>query len=620
MTRIAATIRVSGIAHELVSDITRMLRGRGEGAQVKTTKGFAAGLVLQGPGGIARHGNDVLALDGVFYESERLTSVISHEGRDAEFALSEVTRDGVESFLKNVIGDFSLVWFDARDGSLWLARDHFGMRPLYYARLNEGWAVASQPGMIMGIPEVSGEADPSYVVRFGSMHYRMIDNDPEGSPFRDIKQVPSATTVHLMPDGTHHIHRYWTVQDFSDFTTSTPELAEQYRELLQSAVSRRLARYPRRAFTLSGGMDSSSVLAFASLLEGAPQVALSGVYDDPTYDERTEIADMLAAFDPSWIPITLGSQLSIIDEVDSLIAMHDEPVATATWLSHKHICEAASGMGFDSLFGGLGGDELNAGEYEYFPFFFADVRAGGDSAVLESEISSWIRHHDHPIFRKTREGAFSSMDLLTVASTPGLCRPDLPRMLKYTSTLVPELRQWADFRPIMESPSTSYLKNRTWQDLTRETIPCCLRAEDRHGANYGLPPVLPFLDRPLVEFMYRVSSGLKTHDGVTKRLLRLATQGVLPDATRARVKKTGWNAPAHLWFVGRGADAVRDLVSSDAFRSLGIYDGQAVLATLAEHEEIVLSGAKRENHMMFLWQFTNLVRWEKWRQDLIGSR
>jgi len=355
-------------------------------------------------------------------------------------------------------------------------------------------------------------------------------------------------------------------------------------------------------------------------MEGAPQVALSGVYDDPTYDERTEIADMLAAFEPSWIPITLGSQLSIIDEVDSLIAMHDEPVATATWLSHKHICEAVSGMGLDSLFGGLGGDELNAGEYEYFPYFFADVRAGRDPAVLESEISSWIGHHDHPIFRKTREGAFSSMDLLTVESAPGLCRPDLDRMLKYTSTLVPELHHWADFRPIMESPSTSYLKNRTWQDLTRETIPCCLRAEDRHGANYGLPPVLPFLDRPLVESMYRVSFDLKTQKGVTKQLLRMATQGVLPDATRTRIKKTGWNAPAHLWFTGSGADAVRDLVSSDAFRSLGIYDSKAVIATLTEHEEIVASGANRENHMMFLWQFTNLVRWEKWRKDVIRGR
>lgn len=620
MTRIAATIRVSGSAQELAWDVTRMFRGRGEGVHVKAANDFAAGVVIKGPGGIAQDGSGVLAMDGVMYEAERLTPLLAEEDSDANFALSEVRRDGLESLVKNAVGDFALVWFDARDGSLWLARDHFGMRPLYYARLKDGWAVASQPGMILQLPEVSGDASTSYVVRFGSMHYRMIDNDPEGSPFRDIKQVPAATTLQLMPDGTHRSRSYWKIQDFSDLSTPTADLAERYNELLRAAVSRRLARYSRPAFTLSGGMDSSSVLAFASLLEGAPQSALSGVYDDPTYDERAEIADMLNAFDPAWTPISMGSQVSIIDEVDSLIAMHDEPVATATWLSHKHICEAASEMGFDSLFGGLGGDELNAGEYEYFPYFFADVRAGGDAAALESEISSWIRHHDHPIFRKTRDGAFSSIDLLTVASTPGLCRPDMARMLRYTSTLAPELRHWAGFRPVMESPSTSFLKNRTWQDLTRETIPCCLRAEDRHGANYGLPPVLPFLDRPLVEFMYRVSYDLKIHDGVTKRLLRTATRGVLPDATRTRVKKTGWNAPAHLWFVGDGADAVRDLVSSDAFRSLGIYDGEAVLATLAQHEEIVSSGAQQENHMMFLWQFVNLVRWEHWRQDLITSR
>ncbi|MCI0432877.1 MAG: asparagine synthase C-terminal domain-containing protein, partial [Gemmatimonadetes bacterium] len=169
------------------------------------------------------------------------------------------------------------------------------------------------------------------------------------------------------------------------------------------------------------------------------------------------------------------------------------------------------------------------------------------------------------------------------------------------------------FEPVMEHPFRSHLKNRTWQDLTRETVPCCLRAEDRHGAAFGLDNILPFLDHRLVEFMFRIPGTLKYRDGVTKHLLREAMRGVLPEATRTRVKKTGWNAPAHVWFSGPGRTALLDLVRSQRFRERGIYDINEVIHLLDEHEQIVASGELREHHMMFLWQLVNL---ELWLQDV----
>jgi asparagine synthase (glutamine-hydrolysing) len=112
---------------------------------------------------------------------------------------------------------------------------------------------------------------------------------------------------------------------------------------------------------------------------------------------------------------------------------------------------------------------------------------------------------------------------------------------------------------------------------------------------------------------------MKFRDGVTKTLLRQAMTGVLPEATRTRVKKTGWNAPAHVWFTGNGADQVRDLIASRGFRERGIYRPDVVEKLLDDHEAIVKGDELRENHMMFFWQLVNLEAWLDSLKDVSGA-
>ena len=126
---------------------------------------------------------------------------------------------------------------------------------------------------------------------------------------------------------------------------------------------------------------------------------------------------------------------------------------------------------------------------------------------------------------------------------------------------------------------------------------------------FGIQHVMPFFDHRIIEFMFRVPCTYKYSNGVTKSLLRKATVGLIPESTRTRIKKTGWNAPAHLWFSGEGAEQVRDLLASTKFKELGIYQTEAVQALLNDHLEIVEQNQLRENHMMLFWQLVNLVSW-----------
>jgi asparagine synthase (glutamine-hydrolysing) len=551
-----------------------------------------------------------VVLDGrILNAAELRTELPDAPPGDASLFSVLVRQCGIAAALARVEGDFAVAILDPAEGRLWLARDRLGVKPLYWTPVSGGIAFASQPRSLLMLPGVSTEVVPSFVARFAASHYRTFDNDPAASPYRNIRQLPAATVLEIVPGGLAAPVPYWRLEDHGDFSASEAELAEAYRAYLLRAVRQRMATAARPVFTLSGGLDSSSVLCTAVELAGAPQQAVSCVYTDNVYDERGDIRDVIADKVANWYPIEIDNCVDVTSIVARQVRLHDEPVATATWLSHLLLLEQIVKQGFDTLFGGLGGDELNAGEYEYFPMHFADLRAAGDEQALAHEMACWAANHDHPVYRKDVSRGEEMMVRLTDPAVLGRCRPDRARMLRYVSALRRDYFDLEAFVPVMDHPFRSYLKNRAFQDMARETLPCCLRAQDRHCAALGLESANPFLDHKLVEFMFQVPGIFKIRDGITKRLLRFAMSGILPEATRNRVKKTGWNAPAHLWFADRVLADLRDRVSSKKFRERGIYDPAAVTAIIDDHLRIVANQAQEENHMMFLWQLVNLDSW-----------
>lgn len=560
----------------------------------------------------ASQGGVSAAMDGFIYEAEVPTSAAS--STDAGRLIQLYLKYGIEGALNRINGDFSAALYDVSRDTLYLALDRFGVKPLYYTQRSDGIAFASQPRGILALPGFPKAVNRRFVSLFAGSHYRTFDNDLEATPYAHISRLAPAQYLEIK--GTQIIRRtYWELAEKENFTASEDELAEQYHDLLLNAVKSRLHKAHRPAFTLSGGMDSSSVLASAVKITGEKQHAFSSVYEDKTYDESDEIRSMLDSTVQQWHTTAIGTP-DVFALVKRMVGVHDEPVVTATWLSHFLLCESAANGGFRSFFGGLGGDELNAGEYEHFLYFFGDLRLTGDESRLTREIDGWAHYHNHPIFQKNRAVAETRLRQLMDLSQAGRCLPDQERLRRYAGAVNRDYFDLDSFSPVMDHPFKSYLKNRTYQDLHRETVPPCLRAEDRQTVAVGMDNFLPYLDLNLVEFMFRVSEKSKYRDGVTKHLLREAMRGVLPEETRTRVKKTGWNAPAHVWFSGTNREPLLDMIHSQSFRTRGIYNLEIVERITEEHEEIVTGDKAQENHMMFLWQLVNL---ETWLRQLEGS-
>jgi asparagine synthase (glutamine-hydrolysing) len=546
-----------------------------------------------------------ILFDGFIFNSRELFN----DQADAQGFEQLYAQYGFHHTLQLINGDFAVALFDHRRQELYLGRDRFGVRPLYWRLIEGSVAFSSRP---WGLAKLGGDAvalNAAFVARYAGGHYRYFDNVPDQSPYRDVFQLPAASWFRFSNDQVSQ-GSYWALTEEADFTDSEEELAERYRALLLNAVSLRVRKASFPAFTLSGGMDSSSILSCASRSLGKSYKVYSSVYSDKTFDESDDIQAMREGAAQDWNPVLIDNP-AVIDLVERMIQAHDEPVATATWLSHYILCKESSSNGHDALFGGLGGDELNAGEYEYFFYLFADLIASKSQEELNNEIKKWVDHHDHPVFRKSRDLAIKTIQQVIDREIPGRCIPDLLRLKKYSTVVNKEFFNLNNFVPVMEAPFTSYLKNRTFQDLTRETVPCCLRAEERQTAIFGMQSIDPFFDYRLVEFMFRVPNNMKIKNGITKILLREAMKGILPEETRTRIKKTGWNAPAHVWFSGEGLDQLYDLVLSQSIRESEIYVQSKVLKILDSHKRIVSEGSKEENHMMFLWQFVNLHCWMK---------
>ncbi|MBU1741839.1 MAG: asparagine synthetase B, partial [Proteobacteria bacterium] len=521
---------------------------------------------------------------------------------DAETALWAWVTWGPDA-LDRFNGDFGLAVIEEESGRIFLARDRLGVRRLFYLVARGSILFASRIGCLWGHPLADPEVDWRAVYLYAGTHYRYFHSRPERTFFEHVRQVPQGGALEFTPgEDSPRIRRWWTLGLLEDdLPQSADEAALGLRSLLADAVSLRLGDGKDLGFTLSSGMDSSSVCALATGLLGKRQPVFSITYREQEFDEEAGIRPAALAFADPWHNLPLADP-PLLDVIDRMLTFHDEPLCTVTWLSHYYLLRRAREVGVKILFSGLGGDECNAGEYEYFLFFFGDLQRAGRVDLLDQEIAAWARLHDSAQYPKNKQVA---RDAFTRLMDPTIGRNliDLDRYSLYLPCLDQELLKSQDHVPQMANPFDSHLINRCYQDLFFETTPPCLAADGRNAAAFGIESRFPFLDHRVVQYCLSIPVHFKYHQAVTKWPLRRAMADLLPRENLEQTLKVGWNAPAADWLRFGSAQDLRDLTASAAFRRRGVYRPDQVDKLVTEHLE------GRANHMMFLWQLINLELW-----------
>jgi asparagine synthase (glutamine-hydrolysing) len=375
-----------------------------------------------------------------------------------------------------------------------------------------------------------------------------------------------------------------------------------YLDMLRENTLLRLRALSEKspAFTLSSGLDSSSVACLAAEDLGRPLPALTMSYSSAKgtpYDETPKVKELCARKGWDLGCLEMGAP-DLLGEAERLMGLTKAPIATVTWLAHYHLAARAAERGFAHLFSGLGGDESLAGEFEHFFVYFADLKAQGREGLLDEETMCWARLHGTPEFPKGRE-ARDAWLARNIDFPAGKIRVDQPRYTQFREWFEPDwVESWEKKipPPPMETPYPFFLSNRLYQEMTHETSPPTLWSEALASRAAGVRGVFPMASPKLFRLLYSLPGTFKYHRGFTKMILRRAMKGILPDSSRLNPVKTGFNAPLDSWLKGeKTAAAVLDLIMDSPLGSNGWLKKGAPEKIVSQH------AAGQKNNMMLLW-------------------
>lgn len=579
-------------------------------------------------------GSVVLVFNGEIYNHRVLRDQLVAAGH--RFSTDSDTETIVHAYeewgddcVNRLDGMFAFVLHDRQRCWLFGARDRMGKKPFYFTTApldGVSFAFASELKALRQHPEI----ERSVRLSMSSLRSYLLTDYIGGraSIFENIAKLEPGHALSVDLSAETPIVQVWRWYALPPFGSlrgiAEPKAIDRLVSLFAGAVERRLmADVPLGVF-LSGGIDSSAVLAALSRIRPGPETDTFSIgFDDPSFDESKYCELAARHFKTRHHQRTFSAD-DLLAELDAVTAMLDEPFADPSMLPTSLLCRFARDHVTVAI-GGDGGDELFAG---YDPFL-----AIGPASYYDRLVPRWL--HERLIqpasrFLPARFGnmpvSFRVRRFLRGMSAPAEYRLpvwlgpfDLPGLARIAPALVGSLSPEAAYGPMIDdfagavreapdeplAPATRYfLKHYLPDDI--------LTKVDRASMMHSLEVRAPFLDRELVEFVQQLPGRFKLRCWQTKYLLRQATAPggplEIPRAITQRPKK-GFGMPVARWIRGRLRESFQRVLVDEWPQSLGMFDRAAIGKLLDAH----VRGA--DNHYKELWSLFMLAQWTRrhWR-------
>src|SRR5437870_2220141 len=629
MCGIVAILEVGGagsVSRGLVDRMAQAIAHRGPDEQ---------GLWVEGPIGLAAQrlrvvdlatgqqplanedGGTRLVANGEIYNADALRRALLAGGHrfasrtDTEVILHAYEDDGL-ACLDRLEGMLAFALWDGPRRRLVVARDRFGEKPLYYARLPHAFLLASELKALLVHPDVSRELDSRALVHYLAHEYVPAPH----AIFRAVRKLPPAHYMTVEADGTEAIERYWAPPRQTGPAPSAPEAAEEVVARLRRSVASRVLCDVPWGCLLSGGLDSSLVTALAAEASSAPVKTFAIGFDEPTYDERRYAAAAAKLFGTEHHE-TLVRGEDAAGLLPEIARVFDEPFADASSLPAILLSRLARAQVTVAL-SGDGGDELFCGYPTQTAHGAADLYARVPAALHRAVAAA--------AERLPTSHRYLSFDFALRRFLREVRRPALERHLRWmgsfapetlSSLLVPQVQhEILDPEPYEEAyDGIAPLRPRSAREIATALDLIFYLSEDnlvqadRSSMSTALEVRAPFLDRRLAEYVLGLPVDLRAGLWRTKPLLRRAARAVLP-AREARRPKHGFGVPTGLWLRGELRGMLTDLLAPDRLRRQGIFDARQVSALLDRH----LRGTA--NHRKELW---TLFMFQLWAAAYCGA-
>jgi asparagine synthase (glutamine-hydrolysing) len=487
-------------------------------------------------------------------------------------------------------GMFAFAIWDERAERLTIARDRLGIKPLYYWVTEGGIAFASELRSFLALPDFPRRIDEGAVREYLALGYV-----PDGSCiFRGVRKLPPAHRLTWDADQGVAIERYWTAVRPEIPVRDEREAVEELRRLLGDAVHSHLESDVRLGAFLSGGIDSSTVVAEMTRLSDSRVETFSIGFEEEEFNEAPHAASVARALNTKHTELIVRPDADAL--IEQLVRTYDEPFGDSSalptmlvsQLARQHVTVALSGDGGDELFGGYSRyGELDGARDARPGLVHHAVRA----AAVRLPHSAYGRNRLLALSRGRRGRYAATVALSLPVEEGGVLREVAPSL-----SLDHLLEQW--FEPAADR---DFLTQMTLVDLATYLPGDILTKVDRASMSVSLEARVPMLDHPLVEFAVSLPGHFKRRDGVGKWILREAVRGLVPDSVFAQPKR-GFGVPLAHWFRNELGHRLDRLLQTD--RAVYEYvDPPSIARIVREHR------SRRRDHSTILWRLLVLDLW-----------
>jgi asparagine synthase (glutamine-hydrolysing) len=545
---------------------------------------------------------------------------------DTETLLAAVRQWGVAAALQRMIGMFVFALWDAKAQTLTLSRDRFGEKPLFYGWSGADLIFGSELKALAAHPDWAPSLDRAALTAF--MRYSYVP--APATIWRGIRKLPPASFLTLAtdvaPGALPQPQAYWSLREQVVAAQGARigderEAINELERLLSVAVKRQcLSDVPLGAF-LSGGIDSSTIVALMQAQSSQPVRTFSIGFSEGGYNEAEEARKVAAHLGTAHTELYVDAKTAM-DVIPQLPSMFDEPFADSSeipthlvaQLARRHVTVALSGDAGDELFGGYNrhvwGGALNA-RLSRLP---APLRKalGGLLGAIAPEPAGSIANALQPLLPQRLKVRHAGDQVAKLARLVGadtfdemyraLCSID--RDPARTVLGGEEEGGWAAGEMAAIDAPIDPLDRMTLADSLSYLTDDILQKVDRAAMAVALETRVPFLDKDVVEFAARVPPHMKVRDGRGKWLVRQVLDRHVPRALIDR-PKTGFSIPLDDWLRGPLRAWTGDLLSPGRLKRRGLFEPQRVARMLDEHM------SRRANHAYGLW---NVLMAEAWAE------
>jgi asparagine synthase (glutamine-hydrolysing) len=554
-------------------------------------------------------GSIAVVCNGEIYNFRELRADLQKQGHtfrtgsDVE-VLVHLYEEYGDDLIRHVLGMFAFALWDGKARRLLLGRDRLGIKPLYYARRADRLVFASESKAIVGRPDFPVRVDTEALQDFLALGYL-----PQPyTLFDGIRKLPPAHLA-VIENGTCVEKAYWSLSIAPRLEiTESDWLAEIDRTLEHCVKSQMVSDVPIGAF-LSGGVDSSTIVAYMSRVSDAPvqtySIGYTGSSGADFYNELDYAKQVASAFRTDHHEILVEPK--VVSMLPELIWHMDEPTADTALITSSLVAKFAS-QHVKVILSGVGGDELFGGYDRYLMSHYVRMLHKVPQSIRRSILGPLMRslpvaRHSKALnlFRSARRVAIlaeqpigeryhSLMEVFRAS--------ELTDLLHATLTDRPDALQ----RALQRFPNETELDRMVGADLATQLTDDLLLLTDKTSMAHSLECRVPLLDERLVDLAMSIPAGLRVRGSQTRYILKKALKPVLPEVVLQR-KKRGFGAPFGAWLQKELLPVLDRLLSPAAVQRRGLFKPAAVATVIAEHR------ANRADHTDHLFALMTLELW-----------